>query len=112
FSTDTLRALATGKATRAWAERWRGNGPPILNVGIVVCASYALAAYVVAAAVTARRAILVLAISAGAALALAARPAEAAEHPMEFRVDEIEAPGHTQDIEITDVDMDGKEDLV
>jgi ABC-type transport system involved in multi-copper enzyme maturation permease subunit len=114
FPTDTLRELALGNATRAWAERWRGNGPPVVGLGLLVSAGYALFAFLLSTGVIARREILSFLAAGGAALALllAGGEARAAGHKLAFRVDEVAVQGQVQDVDVQDMDGDGLDDLV
>jgi ABC-type transport system involved in multi-copper enzyme maturation permease subunit len=111
FPIEQLEMLATGKATRAWAERWAGNGPPIVPLGLAVSGVTALVSVAVAAGATALRPILGLLAAAGIG-ALAARPAEAAGHDVRFRMAELEVKGQVCEIDISDIDFDGRDDLL
>lgn len=115
FPTRTLQMLASAISTKAWREQWFGNGPPKVLLELAVCLATAVVAYGVATVSIARRPILVFLVAAGLALGAggAAAPAAAAgEHKIAFAVHEIEAPGQVEDVDVVDIDMDGKEDLV
>jgi hypothetical protein len=110
FPIAKLRAVASADNVKIWNDQWRGNGPPMVALELLVCGAYAIAAFLVATVAISRRAILGLLVA--ATLLLAGGEARAGGHKIEFRQDELVVPGQVEDVEITDVDGDGFDDLV